>query len=426
MLILLVMAISVFATVNGQQTDRKDIERIYGGPPYTTEVFSSGGEGAVIQNALEGGYLFVGGQNGTWFQEGQFPRLYQVSLQRNSSVQLDPVRSGGAVWGGGFNGSQFLVSGWGTDDNSLGPYVWLYNGARVVAAGSLDKFGNASSWNGGDVFAASYNGKEWLLTGLGSGPLASFSNNSVNHMSLGTFNGSTFTDLSYLVPDQEDAILYTNAWNGEYWLVGGGYLSDGVLFTFDGNKTIDLTAQARNAITNFASVQTIAWNGDYWLIGGIGFLAKYDGHNFVDLTPLLERQVLRTNLYFNSVNAIAWNGESWMLGGGTPIAQVGLNPAWLADYSAAGFLDLSSMLPSYFTNSTQGSSILAITSLNGIWILGGYSGDRGVLLSYNEGVLTDYSNLVNGLTYVDWMSSPSLEIVWGMVSGTCGRTNGCE
>jgi hypothetical protein len=341
-------------------------------------------------------------------------------------VQLDPVRSGGTVWGGGFNGSQFLVSGWGTDDISLGPYVWLYNGARVVAAGSLDKFGNASSWNGGDVFAASYNGKEWLLTGLGSGPLASFSNNSVNHMSLGTFNGSTFTDLSYLVPDQEDAILYTNAWNGEYWLVGGGYLSDGVLFTFDGNKTIDLTAQARNAITNFASVQTIAWNGDYWLIGGIGFLAKYDGHNFVDLTPLLERQVLRTNLYFNSVNAIAWNGESWMIGGGTPIAQMGLNPAWLAGYSAAGFLDLSSMLPLYFTNSTQGSSILAITSLNGIWILGGYSGDRGVLLGYNEGVLTDYSNLVNGLTYVDWMSSPSPEIVWGMVSGTCGRTNGCE
>jgi hypothetical protein len=353
-----------------------------------------------MQNAPTGGYVFVGGQNGTWFQEGQYPKLYQVSLQDNSSIQLDPVRGGGTVWGGGSNGSQLLVSGWGTDDGSLGPYVWLYSGGRVVTSGSLDEYGQASSWNGGDVFAASYNGKEWLLTGLGSGPLPSYSNDSINHMSLGTFNGSTFTDLSYLVPDQEDAILYTNAWNGQYWLVGGGYLSDGVLFIFNGNTTVDLTAQATNAISNFASVQAIAWNGAYWLIGGIGFLAKYDGHNFVDLTPLLERELPNTNFY--SVNAIAWNGQSWMIGGGTPIAQLTPNHAWLATYGPTGFVDV----PPYLTNNTQASSILAITSANGVWILGGYSGNQGILLAYNEGLFTDYSNLVNGSTYVDWVSSP--------------------
>jgi hypothetical protein len=208
-------------------------------------------------NAPSGGYLFVGGQNGTWFEKGQSPRAYQIDLQDYSSVPLTPVRSGGTVWGGGFNGSQLLVSGWGSDDASLGPYISLYNGAHVVTSGSLDDYGPASSWSGGDIFSASYNGKDWLLSGLGSGILGTYTG---NHMALGTFNGSVFTDLSSLVPDQDDAILYANTWNGQNWLVGGGFLNDGVLFTFDGSKTVDLTVQARNAVPNFASVQSI-WKG---------------------------------------------------------------------------------------------------------------------------------------------------------------------
>jgi len=354
-------------------------------------------------NAPKEGYVFVGGQNGSWFQPGQFPRLYQISLQNYSSIQLNPVSSGGTVWGGGFNGSQLLVSGWGSDDDSPGPYVWLYNGAHVVATGSLDDFGQASSWSGGDVFAASYNGKEWLLSGLGSGPLPPYSNLATNHMSLGTFNGSVFTDLSNLVPDQQDAILYANTWNGQNWLVGGGYLNDGVLFAFDGNKTVDITVQARNAIPNFASVQSIAWNGEYWLIGGIGFLAQYDGHKFVDLTQQLEHALKTYNFY--SVNAVAWNGQSWLIGGGSPIAQLSPSNAWFASYTSNGFVDLSSALPSYISDGTRISSILGITAVNGMWFIGGYSSNRGILLAYNGGGLEDHSDLVSTFAYVDWVSS---------------------
>jgi len=342
--------------------------------------------------------VFVGGQNGTWFKVGQYPRLYQVSLQTDSYIQLNPVLSGGTVWGGGFNGSQLLVSGWGTDDASQGPYVWIYNGAKVVAKGSLDDYGNATSWNGGDVFAASYNGTEWLLSGLGSGTLSSFSDDPSNHMALGTFNGSLFTDLSGLVPEQQDAILYTNAWNGQYWLVGGGYMSAGVLFTYDGNRTVDLTTQIVNAVPSFASVQALAWNGEYWLIGGIGFLAKYDGHSFVDLTQQL-KGALKSD--FRAVNAIAWNGKSWVIGGGTPIAQRIPSNAWLASYDSVHFVNLSSSLPSYVN--TETSSILTITTANGMWILGGYSGSHGILFAYDDGRLTDYSSLVRQFTYVDWV-----------------------
>ena len=240
-------------------------------------------------NAPGGGYVFVGGQTGTWFERGQSPRAYQINLQNFSSVQLNPVRSEGTVWGGGFNGSQLLVSGWGTDDASLGPYICLYNGVNVVTEGSLDDYGQAASWSGGDVFSASYNGKEWLLSGLGSGPL--YGDYTTNHMSLGTFNGSTFTDLSRLVPDQHDAILYANAWNGQYWLVGGGYKQMVFSSLLTGTELLTSLEQADVTIPSFASVQSVGWNGSDWLIGGVGFLAEYDGHSFTDLTMQLEGAV---------------------------------------------------------------------------------------------------------------------------------------
>jgi len=221
-------------------------------------------------------------------------------------------------------------------------------------------------------------------------------------MSLGTFNGSVFTDLSCLVPDQQDAILYTNAWNGQYWLVGGGYVDFGVLFTFNGSTIVDLTARIVKAVSNFGSVQAIAWNGDYWLIGGIGFLAKYDGHSFVDLTQQLGHAL--STYDFNSVNAIAWNGHSWLIGGGSAIAQIDPRHAWFVAYTSNGFIDLSSTLPSYISNA-YASSILTISAVNGVWFLGGYSSNKGILLAYDERILTDYSHLVSDFTYVDWVSS---------------------
>jgi len=392
--ILLAMSIGVFGV--SVLHPRKKVEEI---PTTETSASVSG-----TFSASTGSYILVGGQNGTWFERGQFPRLYEVSLQNDTYTPLDPVRSGGTIWGGGFNGTQWLVSGWGTDDNSPGPYIWLYDGTHVVTEGSLDEYGQASSWNGGDVFAASYNGNDWLLSGLGSGVLPTLSDNTTNHYSLGIFNGTAFTDLSGSVPDQQDGILYTNAWNGDYWLVGGGYLQHSVLFTFDGHNFVDLTQQAQNEINSFASVQAVAWNGEYWLVGGMGFLAEYDGHHFVDLTENLEKAV-STDFY--SVNAIAWNGDTWIIGGGAPVAIIASSEAWIATYNGRTFSNLTSILPTYVAKG-EDSSILGVTEFDGTWIFGGYSNGRGILLAYNGRILTDYSRLVSGLTYVDWVSTRSM------------------
>jgi hypothetical protein len=236
-------------------------------------------------------------------------------------------------------------------------------------------------------------------------------------MSLATFNGSNFTDLSNIVPDQRDAILYANAWNGKYWLVGGGYLQGGVLFTYDGHSIVDLTPTVESQIANFESVQAVAWNGRYWLIGGIGFLIKYDGQRFVDLTPQInavltekDRLIRSFPSCCNAVNTIVWNGTTWMIGGGTPIAITSpQSAAWAVTYDGSSkFTDLSQLLPSYLTDPVQVSSILTVTYTNGYWIFGGYSDGRGALLLYANNTFNDISDLISEMSYVNWVGATNL------------------
>ncbi len=356
-------------------------------------------------------YVLVGGQNGTWFENGQAPRLERIELSNYSVTSLTPVHSEGTVWGGGWNGSQWLVSGWGDDDgpNGSDPYIYLYDGQNQVLGGSLNQYDAESSWHGGDVFAASYNGREWLLSGLGSGVLPSFSSQQRNHMSLSIFDGYDFTDLSSWVPRQRDAILYTNAWNGKYWLVGGGYDENGILFSFDGSKIVDLSDQIGPSVSNFGSIQAVAWNGYYWLVGGRSFLAAYDGYTFTDLTDKLD-SVLRLNSGCCAiVNAIAWNGAEWMIGGGAPIAQMSNSQAWLVTYSAQNFVDLTQEIRPPATDLIPPSSILTITAAQYSWIIGGYLNNHGSLYEYSGKSFTNLSGLVSNYTYVNWVGAGTVQ-----------------
>ena len=84
--------------------------------------------------------------------------------------------------------------------------------------------------------------------------------------------------------------VYSVAWNGSYWLIGGEPSSGGVnLVRYDGCSTYtNLTSN----IPSISTVTSIAWNGSYWLIGGASTnpmsLVKYDGTSFTDLaSPML-------------------------------------------------------------------------------------------------------------------------------------------
>jgi hypothetical protein len=226
-------------------------------------------------------------------------------------------------------------------------------------------------------------------------------------MSLAVFDGSSFTDLSRQVPRQTDAILYTNAWNGQYWLVGGGFGSDGSLFTYDGRTIVSLTNVITEAVPSFGSVQSVAWNGLYWLLGGVGFLAAYDGHQFTDLTPKLDSVLAPDIVEYTSVNSIAWNGYEWMVGGGTPVAQTYYGHAWLVSYSNNQFTDLTPKLYNPSSINEGDSSILSIASVGTSWVVGGYLRNQGWLITDLNGSFTNISRLVSSYTYVNWVGANS-------------------
>jgi hypothetical protein len=232
-------------------------------------------------------------------------------------------------------------------------------------------------------------------------------------MALALFDGYNFTDLSGDVPNQWDGVLFANAWNGHYWLVGGGWQgNEGVLYRYDGTSFIDISSQLQSAMsksgTQFHSVQAIDWNGNYWLVGGVGFLAKYDGLNFTDLTPDLNaalgrRHALNYVFCCNAVNAIAWDGVSWQIGGGAAVATPQPLNAWAASYNGVSFTDLTPLIPPYIANAAQGSSILTISSSEGSWFFGGYAGDRGFLFLLANSAVTDLSEMINDtMTIVNW------------------------
>jgi hypothetical protein len=309
--------------------------------------------------------------------------------------------------------------------NGSNPYIYLYDGKQQIVAGSQDRFRDEFSWHGGDVFAASYNGSEWLLSGLGSDSLASSLPPS-NHMALALFDGYKFIDLSPTLPtkirpNQWDAILYANAWNGRYWLVGGGWAGNVIpslrLFRYDGSKFTDLSTQLDNVVPNGA-VQSIQWNGDYWLVGGVGFLVKYDGQEFTDLTHELNAVIApgyAVHECCNAVNALSWNGAEWLIAGGTPIAITytlqQLN-AWAVTYDGNKFTNLSQLLPTQITHPTYNSSILTATYTDNAWFLGGYADGHGTLISYTNSTTTDLSYLIRQETStVNWVGgwAPKVE-----------------
>lgn len=377
-----------------------------------TTLFSLFGHMPVLAASLhDDSYILVGGQIGAWFQNEQRPRLYRIQLYNQTETQLTPITSKGTVWAGHWNGSRWLISGWGADSGAgnSNPYLFLYDGQNQVEAGSRNQYEAEASWHGGDVFSVSYNGTHWLLSGLGSDSLGK-GQEPVNHMGLGLFDDHNFIDLSTRIPDQWDAILFANAWNGHYWLMGGGWEGNqGVLIRYDGTNFTDLSPELESAMPQFDSVQSVQWNGDYWLIGGVGFLAKYDGEKFTDLTPQLNaaldtRHALRISSCCNAVNALEWNGVSWLIGGGAPVSVTQPLTAWAATYDGAKFIDLTSLIPTDIRTATLGSSILTIAHTSDSWFLGGYANGNGTLLSYVNSKIADLSNLIGGkMSTVNWI-----------------------
>ncbi|MGA2876400.1 MAG: hypothetical protein ABSE82_12780 [Nitrososphaerales archaeon] len=375
------------------------------------------------QSALPS-YILAGGQSGLWFTSTQYPELYKVSFANNEqvSVPLSTAPSSGTVWTGGWNGSDWLITGWGNGgSNGLNPYFDIYDNEAQTEL-SFSNYVQASAaeqeWSGGDIFSATWNGSIWLLTGMGSGDLANYG--STNHYSMGflTSNG-TFIDLSQSIPQNNDGILYASAWNGSDWLVGGGYYDydRGVVYSVSPNGTIsDITSLITKWVPDFNSVQSIAWNGTDWMIGGVHFLAEYNPSTgaVYDLTGALDT-VLSTkdslsNQQTNSVNSIVWDGMTWIIAGGIPVGFKGTEDqtAWVASFNpnSGQFSDLTShAIPSLILSESSMSSILSMSCSDIGCALGGFAGNNPVLIWYDGSGAINLSDTItsDGMSYVQWV-----------------------
>ena len=391
----------------------------------TTEQSStSGAVGTSSTLSSSTPYILTGGQNGEWFTPTQTPALYKVTLSGLGGVSksLATESNSGAVWSGGWNGSDWLITGWGSgDSNGLNPYFEIYDNqaqSELYFSNYTQDSAAEQEWSGGDIFSGTWNGSTWLLTGMGSGVLNP-GYGVVNHYSMAflTSNG-TFIDLSESIPRNIDGILYASSWNGFNWLVGGGWygFNTGVLYQVTPNGAIvDLTSVIREWVPDFSTVQSIEWNGTDWMIGGVGFLALYNPTTgaVYDLTGALD-SALNTidsldNSMTNAVNSIVWTKGTWMLGGGAPVGFEGTEKqtAWVASFDpqSGQFSDLNShVIPSSMLQDSM-SSILSMACDDLGCALGGFSGISPVLLWYNGSGTMDLSyTLPSGnMTYVQWV-----------------------
>jgi len=370
-------------------------------------------------------YILAGGQNGLWFYPSQYPELYKVNFSSNghATVPLSTAPGFGTVWSGGWNGSNWLITGWGWGDSEgLNPYFDVYD-SQAQTQLSFSNYTQAGAaeeeWSGGDVFSTTWNGSTWLLTGMGSGVLDP-SDGATNHYSMAflTSNG-TFIDLSQSIPQNQDGILYASAWNGSSWLVGGGYydFNVGVLYSVspDGN-IVDITSLFTQWVHNFNAVQSIAWNGTDWMVGGANFLAEYNPSTgaVYDLTGALDFALNAndslSSLLTNSVNSIVWTGKVWMIAGGAPVGYWGTEnqTAWVAylDPQSGKFSDLTSQaIPSSILSGSSMSGILSMACNDIGCVLGGFAGNSPMLIWYNGSGAIDLSNTIpsGDMTYVQWV-----------------------
>ncbi|MCI4337425.1 MAG: hypothetical protein L3K17_09635 [Thermoplasmata archaeon] len=242
----------------------------------------------------------------------------------NLTALVNPYFYEGGTYALGWNGSGWLVGGqatWG--GNNDGTLVALH-GAQVTNFTALIY----PYFAGGGIFALGWNGTSWLLGG-----------NSSTGIALVAVQGTHVTNLTRLVPDRDPLGWFQLiVWNGNEWMLGG----EQILGTLSGTVYHDLLPSSPFGETG---VYSGAWNGSAWLVGGGGGRAVL----------VRDDQVLPglglPNAFDQAVLLIINYSGGWIIGGkgstdtGGTVAEL---VTWTGESGTAGLSDYSSQVPSTF------------------------------------------------------------------------------
>ena len=212
----------------------------------------------------------------------------------NETTTIESDFLDGGVYAIGWNGSTWLIGGQrspgGSDEAAL---VALDGGTATNLTSRV-----ASYFHGGGIWAIAWNGTSWLIGGNSSstatllawdgGPVTDLSSRLVSHGSkpwvqliagngtetlvgghglFGLWTGSAYEDLLPASPFQGGGV-YSAAWNGTSWLVGGGGRE--LVFVRGGNVTDALTLPP--AFDQVALMVTATAHG--WFVAGKGLGAE--------------------------------------------------------------------------------------------------------------------------------------------------------
>jgi hypothetical protein len=307
----------------------------------------------------------------------------EVLAVENLTGGLGTIFHPGAPQGFGENGSAIFLAGIGVWDKPVG--------LTLPVLATLDADGSAMNVTGGiepefhdgGVFGAGWNGTSWLVSGE-----ATWGNVSGGVLLAGT--PGHWTNLSPRVgPEFRTGGVWAVGWNGTSWLLAGNDSRGAVLVSYaDGvltNLTDRLTGNSRGDW-----IQLLAWNGSAWMMGGKGIFAVLTAGRVVDLlpdSPFVDGGVFAADWngsawlvgggspaatvlvrgateypgpalapsFSRWVNSVVWVGAGWIVAGkGAGVAGVSNSSSelgfWPASASNATVEDLSALLPGAFAD----------------------------------------------------------------------------
>jgi hypothetical protein len=168
--------------------------------------------------------------------------------------------------------------------------IYSYNG--INWSNSVDITGTANS-------VMAWNGRYLVTTGT-TGYYTSF--NGLTWKSIPNIIGTLFTGINGL------------AWNGSLWVAVGqtnANTNAGIAYSSDGINWIRVTSGLLPFSNSLAAAagRTVAWNGRYFVAGGgssgsySNIVYSYDGSNWSNIT---------SGSFTTAANGVAWNGQMWV------------------------------------------------------------------------------------------------------------------
>jgi hypothetical protein len=191
-----------------------------------------------------------------------------------------------------------------------------------------------------------------------------------------------WTDISTLIPNPTDKILYGVDWDGEkWWICAEDYNNASCpLYTLDmNNMVVDLTGN----INNMTKMRAIKCGGGRVLVGGwspisIPRLWKIEGDAYTEITGSLQGAV---NL--DQIRSLDYYNGLWMIGG---MLKLGFgNQGWLNSWDGTTFTDLSSNLPN---DAQYRGKVDYIEHNASYWVFG--LGTESTLVTYDGSAWTIY------------------------------------